>query len=172
MSRLSLAAHRQLEIVEGTLKSATFRGGAHDADLSGGRRYQVAKAHRSKILAIGGTKSFQRIGPANHSPPNRPAGYKIAHGGPVGEFAGEDHAGVTSIIREFRPALHPVPRIDANHQPSLVILRRVLPLDASLENAIASDRQMKEVPAIGDVSKKCLPPEIRLRLRSHDEFDF
>src|SRR5260370_6197229 len=164
MSCSSLAARRQLEIIEDALKSRTLRGATHEADLGCGRRNQVAQTHRGKALAIRGTKSFQRIGLANHSPPNRPAGCEIVHGRPVGEFTREHYAGVASIVEEFRPALYPILGVDADHEPRLIVERGVLSVDSGLENKITADRKMTELRVVGYGTVKCYSPEIRPRL--------
>lgn len=58
-------------------------------------------------------------------------------GGPVGKIAGKDHAGMAASIKEFRATLHPVFRVEANHQASLVVEGGVLAVDASEESKIA-----------------------------------
>ena len=41
--------------------------------------------------------------------------------GPAGKIAGKDHAGMAASIEKFRATFHPVFRVEANHQASLVV---------------------------------------------------
>jgi hypothetical protein len=78
---------------------------------------------------------------------------------------------MAAIVEKFTPALHPVLRIDSNHESCLVVECRVLAVDPSFRTKISADRQMQEMPVISNLTIKCLPPEIRLSARpNHKSF--
>jgi hypothetical protein len=67
---------------------------------------------------------------------------------------------MADTVNELEAALQPIAEVDANHQSSLIVERRVFSGAAAFEREVAGDRQKEEMAVVGNVVVEGLPPEV------------
>src|ERR1700746_1473443 len=122
---------RQTDLVESRFEASSFGRTAHDAGIDGSWHRKISEARGDEVFAVERVKNFEGRVFSNDAPPQRFSRGDAANGGPIGEFACKDDAGVTDTIDEFEAALQPVAAVDPHHQPCLIVRRTVFSGDTA-----------------------------------------